>query len=69
MCRLMVLDRPGSATEKSQLLRKIESPEPVQGPQEAVEGLRLWLRTYNRAGDLSLVVPDPSILLKSLDAM
>ena len=69
MCRLMVLYRPGSATEKSQLLHKIESPEPVQGPQEAVEGLRLWLRTYNRAGDLSLVVPDPSILLKSLDAM
>ena len=69
MCRLMVLYRPGSATEKSQLLRKIETPEPVQGPQEAVEGLRLWLRTYNRAGDLSLVVPDPSILLKSLDNM
>ena len=63
MCRLMVLYRPGSAIEKSQLLRKIEAPEPVQSPQEAVEGLRLWLKTYNRAGDLSLVVPDPSILL------
>ena len=44
LARLMVLYRPGSALEKGQLLRRIESPEPATTTQEAVEGLRQWLR-------------------------
>ena len=69
LARLMLLYRPGSAMEKGQLLRKIESPEPATTTQEAVEGLRQWLRYYQRARDLKLSTPDPSLLVKSLDAM
>ena len=69
LCRLMVLYRPGSASEKSLLLKKLEEPGAAGSPQEAVEALRLWLRVYQRARDLALVTPDPSILLKALDGL
>ena len=69
LCRLMVLYRPGSATEKSQLLRRLEEPGSAGSPQEAVELLRHWHRVFQRAGDLSLITPDPSILLKALDGL
>ena len=69
LCRLMVMYRPGSASEKSQLLRKLEEPGAVNTPQEALEALRLWQRVYQRAKDLSLITPDPSILLKALDGL
>ena len=69
MCRLMVLYRPGSATEKSQLLRNLESPEQANTPGEALERLRQWLRYQQRAADLGLVIPDPSVLLRGLDVM
>ncbi|CAE6970309.1 inlI [Symbiodinium natans] len=69
LCRLMVLYRPGSATEKSQLLKRLEEPGGATSPQEAVEMLRLWHRVYQRAKDLALITPDPSILLKALDGL
>ncbi|CAE7215856.1 GIP [Symbiodinium sp. CCMP2592] len=69
LSRLMVLYRPGSAVEKGQLLKKIENPEPASTPQEAVESLRQWLRYYQRARDLRLGTPDPSILVRALDSM
>ena len=47
--------RPGSALEKGQLLRRIESPEPATTTQEA--------------RDLKLSTPDPSLLVKVLDGM
>ncbi|CAE7240501.1 unnamed protein product [Symbiodinium sp. CCMP2592] len=69
LARLMVVYRPGSATEKSQLLKKVETPDPVGSVQEAVSGLRQWARHYQRAKDLKLNTPDPSIMLRSLEAM
>ena len=69
LARLMVLYRPGSAQEKGQLLRRIESPEAAGTTQEAVEGLRQWLRYYQRARDLKLSTPDPSIMIRALDNM
>ncbi|CAE7813365.1 unnamed protein product, partial [Symbiodinium sp. CCMP2592] len=69
LARLMVLYRPGSAMEKGQLLKRIETPEPCTTTQDAVEGLRQWLRYYQRAKDLKLSIPDPSILVKALDGM
>ncbi|CAE7191630.1 unnamed protein product [Symbiodinium sp. KB8] len=69
LSRLMVIYRPGSAQEKGQLLRKIENPEPSSTSHEAVEGLRQWLRHYQRARDLKLTTPDPSVMLRGLDAL
>ena len=69
LSRLMVIYRPGSAQEKGQLLRKIENPDPSNTSHEAVEGLRQWLRHYQRARDLKLTTPDPSVMLRGLDAL
>ncbi|CAE7261345.1 unnamed protein product, partial [Symbiodinium sp. CCMP2456] len=69
LARLMVLYRPGSATEKSMLLRRVEFPDPAGNAHEAVTGLRQWARFYQRAKDLGLATPDPSILLKSLEGL
>ncbi|CAE7529331.1 GIP, partial [Symbiodinium necroappetens] len=69
LSRLMVIYRPGSAQEKGQLLRKIENPDPSNTSHEAVEGLRQWLRHYQRARDLTLTTPDPSVMLRGLDAL
>ena len=69
LARLMVIYRPGSALEKGQLLRRIESPEQATTVQEAIEGLRQWLRHYQRARDLKLSVPDPSVTLRGIDQL
>ena len=69
LCRLMILYRPGSAVEKSQLLRRVESPEPITTPAEAVNSLRQWWPYFQRAKDLGLVIPDPSLLLRGIDHM
>ena len=61
--------RPGSAQEKGQLLRRIENPDQSNTSHEAVEGLRQWLRHYQRARDLKLTTPDPSVMLRGLDAL
>ena len=69
LSRLMVIYRPGSALEKGQLLRRIESPDQAATVQEAIEGLRQWLRHYQRARDLKLSVPDPSVTLRGIDQL
>ena len=69
LSRLMILYRPGSAMEKGQLLRRIENPEQAGSIQDAVEGLRHWQRYYQRAKDLRVNTPDPSILMRALDHM
>ena len=69
LARLMVIYRPGSALEKGQLLRRIESPDTAATVQEAIEGLRQWLRHYQRARDLKLSVPDPSVTLRGIDQL
>ncbi|OLP98838.1 Retrovirus-related Pol polyprotein from transposon TNT 1-94 [Symbiodinium microadriaticum] len=69
LARLMVVYRPGSALEKGQLLRRIENPESASTVQDAIEGLRQWLRHYQRAKDLKLSIPDPSVTLRGLDVL
>ena len=65
----MVMYRPGSTTEKSQLLKRVEAPEAANNVSEAVDHLRQWSRYFKRAKDLKLSTPDPSILLKALDGL
>ncbi|CAE7207045.1 unnamed protein product [Symbiodinium natans] len=69
LSRLMVLYRPGSAMEKSSLLRHLESPPATSTAAEAVDGLRLWWRYFQRAKDLGVVIPDPSVLLRGIDVL
>ena len=64
----MTIYRPGSAVERQQVLKALESPGNASSPMElVVECLRKWARWLIRAQDLGLQVPDPSILLKGLD--
>ena len=69
LSKLMIMYRPGSVTEKSQLLKNIEAPEAATNVSEAVDHLRQWVRYYRRAKDLGLSTPDPSILLRALDGL
>ncbi|CAE7888738.1 RE1 [Symbiodinium microadriaticum] len=65
--RILTIYRPGSAAERQQVLRALESPGGATSPADLVEVLRRWMRWLKRAQDLGLQVPDASILLKGLD--
>ena len=67
--RVMVLYRPGSAAERQQILKALESPTSANNASEAVDGLRRWSRWLRRAGDVGLQQPDPSILLRGVDSI
>ncbi|CAE7450198.1 RE1 [Symbiodinium sp. CCMP2592] len=67
LARILTIYRPGSAVERQQVLKALESPGNAANPMELVECLRKWARWLKRAQDLGLQVPDPSILLKGLD--
>ena len=69
LSKLMIMYRPGSVVEKSQLLKRIEAPEAANNVSEAVDNLRQWGRYYRKAKDLGLLTPDPSILLKAVDGL
>ncbi|CAE7803587.1 RE1 [Symbiodinium sp. CCMP2592] len=68
LARILTIYRPGSAVERQQVLKALESPTTASSPMELVEVLRRWARWLKRAQDLALQVPDPSILLRGLDA-
>ena len=65
--RVMVLYRPGSAAERQQILKALESPSTATSATEAVDQLRRWSRWLRRAGDIGLQRPDASVLLRGLD--
>eukprot|EP00439_Symbiodinium_sp_Y106_P020836 s5267_g2.t1 len=67
--RVMVLYRPGSAAERQQILKALESPSTATSATEAVDMLRRWARWLRRAGDVGLRCPDASVLLRGLDTM
>ena len=67
LARILTIYRPGSAVERQQVLKALETPGNATSPMELVEVLRRWARWLKRAQDLGLQVPDPSILLRGLD--
>ena len=67
LARILTIYRPGSAVERQQVLKALESPGSSASPMELVETLRRWARWLKRAQDLGLQVPDPSILLRGLE--
>ena len=67
LARILTIYRPGSAVERQQVLKALETPGSSSTAMELVEALRRWARWLKRAQDLSLQVPDPSILLRGLD--
>ena len=67
LARILTIYRPGSAVERQQVLKALETPGSSSTAMELVEALRRWARRLKRTQDLSLQVPDPSILLRGLD--
>ena len=63
---VMIKYQPGSRKEKENLLAQIINPEVKWTNETALEGLRDWKRKIERAKELDLIIPDPSIMLSAL---
>ena len=68
---LEVLKRyqPGGLSEKSALLKGLQSPAPATNAADTIEKLRVWNRSIIRAGELGVTLPDPVLQAHALDAM
>ena len=66
LARLMTCYQPGGLSEKGAILSALDSPEEAAGLAQAVTGLRRWLRWHRRAGEIGVVRPDSTILVKGL---
>ena len=50
-------------------MKQIQNPEQCWEGEQALVMLKLWKRRIERAKELKVAIPDPSILLKALDAI
>ena len=67
--RLLTLYRPEGENEKIMILSQLQSDPKHSDPGKAAEALRAWLRWLQRADEVSVAKPDPSILARGLTAM
>ena len=67
--RILTRYQPGGGGEKQQLLSYLVGPEGVTTFAEASKALRKWRRWLQRASELGLRMPDPSLLLKALERL
>ena len=61
--------QPGGLGERSRLLEDLTAAPKTTVAQEVVSALRLWKRKASRAMELSAQLPDPLLLIRTLDAM
>ena len=59
--------QPGGSSEKAAVLESLRSIEPGVGATEVLGRLREWRRRTVRAKELNLVLPDPSLMVKTLE--
>jgi hypothetical protein len=64
--RVMTVYQPGGKVERQLVLNQLISPGTGQDAKEVVQTLRKWQRTFLRATELGLVVPDPIVLIKGV---
>ena len=67
--RLMQNYQPGGAHEKAAVLSALESPPEAATVGDAIAGLRRWVCWKRRAADISVALPDPTVLLRGLDRL
>ena len=65
LAKLMVNYQPGGGQEKAAVLSALELPIEAGTIGDAIAGLRKWLRWKKRALDMGLVLPDPSVLVRT----
>ena len=51
------------------LLQQITNPAASWTEEQALSNLKLWKRRIERAKELHLMIPDPAVLLSSLDTI
>ena len=61
--------QPGGRRERAALLSQIAQPECCWTEEQALEAVRAWKRKIERAKELKVIIPDPSIMLSALDIM
>ena len=67
--RLFTMYQPGGESEKAYILQYLVSPPKAKGPVEMVSVLRKWERMLLRADNLNIAKPDPSLLVRGLNAL
>ena len=69
MLTIMTKYQPGSRKEKEMLLQQITNPEVCWTEEQSLSSLKLWKWRIERAKELNLMIPDPAVLLSSLDTI
>ena len=60
--------QPGGIGERATLLKALTAPSYGKSLGEVAATLRSWRRFYRRTEEIEAILPDPSVLLKSLEA-
>ncbi|CAE7033302.1 RE2, partial [Symbiodinium sp. KB8] len=67
--RLLTLYQPGGEEEKYRTLQQLQAPPQESEAPKAVEALRAWHRWLRRCRELNIQAPDPSLLVRGLNAI
>ena len=67
--RLYTMYQPGGESEKAYILQYLVTPPKAQTAVEMVATLRQWERMLLRADNISIAKPDPSLLVRGLNAL
>ena len=61
--------QPGGMAERSRLLEDLTTASGTKTAQETVAALRLWKRKASRAAELCTQLPDPLLMIRTLDGI
>ena len=67
--RLHVMYQPGGASERAAILRQLEGMTASEGVSDCISALRKWRRYLQRAEEMGVSIPDPSLLLRGVENM
>eukprot|EP00439_Symbiodinium_sp_Y106_P070347 s1173_g12.t1 len=67
--RLLVNYQPGGSTDRALVLAQLEPKDGATDPTEVIGALRRWFRWLQRAQDLQLSLPDPSVQIRALSTI
>ena len=67
--RILRTFQPGGLAEKSRLLEDLTAVPTTKTAQESVAALRLWKRKASRAAELCAQLPDPLLMIRTLDGI
>ena len=66
--RILCVYQPGGSMERGYLLSRLVQPESCKSYKDAIVCLRRWQQDLIRAREVQATLPDPSLLLKGIDA-